>query len=341
MTYVSKISFPFRRLNRIKGFIFCIIIVVILVKVIEYKKIKKTNKNEEWIYIEPEINKSNSICNPFNEIFETKFVNFNGTFYPRSKPHIYRNSINYTCLQMSNKIKKIFLWNTYSGNPTFGFDLGVESAFKLLKCPVTNCEMTNDMSKLNESDLVIVHMGDIINPIPKKRPRFQRWVFYFLESQGNYPNFEQFDGLFNLRSTHQIDSDFPHKNEVDSKMFWIENTTFNESYDYTTGKTGLVAGLISNCNAKSKRLEYIKEMQKYAPVKIFGKCGEPCPDKHAELKSYDCRWKIAKQFKFFLAFENSICQDYITEKFYYTLRHDIVPVVLGGGNYEHYVIIFP
>ena len=37
---------------------------------------------------------------------------------------------------------------------------------------------------------------------------------------------------------------------------------------------------------------------------------------------------------FYLAFENSICTDYVTEKFYGTLEMDIVPIVMGGANYS-------
>ena len=31
---------------------------------------------------------------------------------------------------------------------------------------------------------------------------------------------------------------------------------------------------------------------------------------------------------------NSVCKDYITEKFFAILQHNIIPVVLGGGTYE-------
>ena len=37
---------------------------------------------------------------------------------------------------------------------------------------------------------------------------------------------------------------------------------------------------------------------------------------------------------FYMAFENSICDDYATEKFYRSLLYPIVPVVMGGANYK-------
>jgi hypothetical protein len=39
-------------------------------------------------------------------------------------------------------------------------------------------------------------------------------------------------------------------------------------------------------------------------------------------------------YKFYLSFENSLCSEYITEKFWKVLRLDVIPVVLGGANYS-------
>ncbi len=88
----------------------------------------------------------------------------------------------------------------------------------------------------------------------------------------------------------------------------------------------------------------MKELQKYIDVDIFGKCGQlKCS------KDKKCYEMIAKNYKFYLAFENSVsfliilllsifsflyylvfpqqlCKDYVTEKFYRTVNYDIIPV---------------
>ena len=45
----------------------------------------------------------------------------------------------------------------------------------------------------------------------------------------------------------------------------------------------------------------------------------------------------AMEYKFYLAFENALCPDYVTEKFFRTLKLPVVPVVMGGDNYKNLV----
>jgi alpha-1,3-fucosyltransferase len=38
-----------------------------------------------------------------------------------------------------------------------------------------------------------------------------------------------------------------------------------------------------------------------------------------------------------LAFENTLCKDYITEKVYRNMKHMIIPVVYGGADYKMFL----
>ena len=72
---------------------------------------------------------------------------------------------------------------------------------------------------------------------------------------------------------------------------------------------GLIASVILDRNG---RLEYAKELSKYISVDIYGACSnKTCP-----RSSGRCFDMLNNQYKFYLAFENSNCQDYITEKFF-------------------------
>ena len=97
-------------------------------------------------------------------------------------------------------------------------------------------------------------------------------------------------------------------------------------------KPKLVAWVVSNCKTPSKREDYVDELQKHIPVDIFGKCGtKNCPGKRTNS---ECGILLEGDYMFYLAFENSKCQDYVSEKFFATLEMDIVPIVMGGADYS-------
>jgi glycoprotein 3-alpha-L-fucosyltransferase len=72
-----------------------------------------------------------------------------------------------------------------------------------------------------------------------------------------------------------------------------------------------VAWFVSNCKDSNGRLQYAHELQKHIPVDIYGKCGtKKCP------RSDTCYDKVITDYKFYLAFENANCKDYISEKLF-------------------------
>jgi alpha-1,3-fucosyltransferase len=88
--------------------------------------------------------------------------------------------------------------------------------------------------------------------------------------------------------------------------------------------------LVSHCETGINREGYVTELQKHLQVDIFGRCGkEDCTKKGNE-----CFEKLSMNYLFYIAFENSICDDYATEKFFRTLMYPVIPVVMGGADYK-------
>ena len=76
-------------------------------------------------------------------------------------------------------------------------------------------------------------------------------------------------------------------------------------------------------------------------VDILGPCGS-----QSELPSRASGWGaaypiLAKEYKFYLSFENAKCYDYITEKFFAALNVGMLPIALGGLSKQDYEKIAP
>jgi len=295
------------------------------------------------IYIGSFAHESNkNKCNPFitnNNKFSIKIDN---QIYPQSKRLI--ETVNLTCLNnniKTTKTKTILLWNPFFSSNDYYFGLGKITPFVQNNCPITNCELTNDKNRLKESDYVITHMRNSFQrPNDINRSLNQRWIFFLAESPMHSASFKQYNNFYNLTATYRLDSNFNGFYEANSVMEWQLNEEFNVNQDFSANKIGFAAAIISNCNDNSNRLDYIRKLRKHISVDLFGKCGRPCPNKYKQTNpgpQGDCKEIIAKEYKFYLAFENSVCTDYITEKFFAILKFNIIPVVLGGGRYDYYV----
>ncbi|KAL0893091.1 hypothetical protein ABMA27_014730 [Loxostege sticticalis] len=230
-------------------------------------------------------------------------------------------------------------------------------------CSVKNCVFTYDNNLINTSrvDAVVVttYRGEI--PLVRRRNKSQRWVFFNtdspidafinVESKVKARAIRDMADVFNWSMTYRSDSDvpIPYGRTVpltDAMMQNISTRPITEAIPYWEHKQKdvLAVAMISNCN-NSERLAYINELQKYIKVNLFGKCAKTfqmrnsCPrSKNGEVG--DC--PKLKNYLFYLAFENSKCRQYITEKvFHNAFSKGAIPVVMGAPVVDYEKLLPP
>lgn len=230
--------------------------------------------------------------------------------------------------------KLILLWNSFWDEP--GWEVGFgDEPFKRLSCPVRDCFITDNRDLLNMSAAVLFHIHQLTETEPPPKSPDQHWVFFMLESPGwsQNLNYKSWRKMFNWTMTYRRDSDIRlHYGQV----LPAERQKAAKKNSRLLGKPKGIAWIVSNCNTASGRAEYVRELQKYIPVDIYGKCGNLTCQKDWQGSDQACLQMISKTYKFYLAFENNFCKDYVTEKFFKTLPLDIVPIVRGGANYSQF-----
>lgn len=65
-------------------------------------------------------------------------------------------------------------------------------------------------------------------------------------------------------------------------------------------------------------------------VDVFGKCGNLTTPKE-NVNDF-----LEKNYKFYFAFENTLCIDYVTEKLFKVMDFYIIPVVYAGANFSRF-----
>lgn len=200
-------------------------------------------------------------------------------------------------------------------------------------CKYKNCNVTFNHSMLLQSDAVIFyHVG--MNQPPTKLSN-QIWIFVSLESpyttKTTY-NREGFKNKFDWTMTYRQDSE----GFIPYGVIKRRNKVLEKNYkSIFQNKTKEAVWVVSHCNTISKREKYIQEMAKYIGVDTFGRCGQSCNTNSAE----DCKQALSKTYKFYLSFENALCNDYMTEKIstIYLDDMDFIPVVRGAPNASNYL----
>jgi hypothetical protein len=258
-------------------------------------------------------------------------------------------------------LKYILQWTAPQNVPFVYMGQGQEG-FKSRNCPHTNCIVTANrdfLEDVTKFDVIAFSGPEVIRIpnayLPRHRSPKQKYVFASIESSHYYPVCSnRFDGFFNWTWTFRLDSEVrwgymlikdSNNNTIGPNkiMHWMdlkEMDPVSKDFKEKLGsKKRAVAWFVSNCFDKSGRLRFAMdlkiELKKYGlQLDIYGKCGTmSCP----RDKQDECDKTLDKYYYFYLSFENSFSEDYVTEKLLHAVRNNIVPIVYGGANYTRYV----
>ncbi|ELT95790.1 hypothetical protein CAPTEDRAFT_101695 [Capitella teleta] len=199
--------------------------------------------------------------------------------------------------------------------------------------------VTEDREELDRADAVIYKAFHVREDsyMPLQRNVNQTWIFYETESpfltwdKFRWNNATIWDKM-NMTITYAPGSDIVY-GMYDVRCKRISDVS--DSQNYAASKKNAALFLVSDC-LSSGRMSYVKELQKHYPVEIFGKCGKGQICGHF-LNDLECENDLMETYKFYLAFENSYCKNYYTEKAVKTMAIKTIPVVLGLQNYTEII----
>ncbi|KAK4304410.1 hypothetical protein Pmani_023636 [Petrolisthes manimaculis] len=272
--------------------------------------------------------------------------------------------------------KTILFWSTWFGSDWSGrFGTTNATELRLEGCPSWQCRFTYNRNLSNTADSIIFNAnGFKPNKTPNPpRPWYQRWVWVNVESQLSPITKSRMTGINNHHMNHLLNWTMTHHSGSDVVAFYgkflslkdttrplrpnlmshHEKTLKNYMKDLKGGRTledvmgpswstfvkrpKIVAWMSSHCRTQSRREAYVMELQKYMSVGTYGRCGTQKCRPAGPLNDLCWRHVLSTNYSFYLSMENSMCEDYITEKLYNPLQHNLVPVVYGGADYTKYL----
>ena len=180
--------------------------------------------------------------------------------------------------------------------------------------------------------------------LPLPRRAHHEWGLFHEESPKNnymlsYPDCLT---LFNHTATFKRNSDYPITTQYLKSMAELESKKhFKPLKEKKQAGLAPVVFVQSDCDPPSDRDNYVRELMKYIPIDAYGAClhNKDLPKELVDPLTMEKSnfFEIMSKYKFTLAFENALCDDYITEKLWRPLVLGSVPVYRGSPSVQDWL----
>uniref|UniRef100_G1RN49 GDP-fucose protein O-fucosyltransferase n=1 Tax=Nomascus leucogenys TaxID=61853 RepID=G1RN49_NOMLE len=179
-----------------------------------------------------------------------------------------------------------------------------------------------------------------IDSLPLPRKAHHDWALFHEESpKNNYKLHKPVITLFNYTATFSRHSHLPLTTQYLESIEVLKSLRYLVPLQSKNKLRRRLAPLVyvqSDCDPPSDRDSYVRELMTYIEVDSYGEClrNKDLPQQLKNPASMDADgfYRIIAQYKFILAFENAVCDDYITEKFWRPLKLGVVPVYYGSPS---------
>ena len=199
------------------------------------------------------------------------------------------------------------------------------------QCPWT-CRFFHKWGKRDKSSahMLLFEAFDLAERpdyVPSRRSPDQVWVL--VNPEGPWMTklpMSLYNNVFNWTSFVRLDSDVPYRYGRIRKRATRQQLTSHR----VKGRHAF--WMSSNCVPLNHRDAYVDELQRHLAVDILSDSSACQPAAFTCAKGLPRCDNLADEYNFYLAFENANCRDYITEKFWRSLRTGVIPVVMGDSE---------
>ena len=192
------------------------------------------------------------------------------------------------------------------------------------------CDITTDRGLADQAAAVVYHIPTLDKAfrIPKRPGQLS--VAWSMENDTNYPQLSDPDyiGQFDITMTYRRDA------SVWCPYFGPELMPDLLKPPKPKVAAAPIVLFASNPFDHTRRAQFVLELMARINVDSYGRVLRNRT--LAEDNGRQTKLDVISQYRFTLALENSICQDYVTEKLYDPLLVGSVPIYLGAPNVDEF-----